>query len=559
MNLFARNRCARVVVWAVILSTLAFLVTDRQQHNGYFNWRTNLWADQAGYYIYSPALFIYGFDASRLPENIAERTGDGFSVNEEGKIITRYTSGVAIMQAPVFLCVHLAARLIGQKQDGFSGIYHWVPSIAAILYSFLGIMLLWHYLKFYFNRKIAFFSILTIYTGTNLLYYAIDATGMSHIYSFFLFSLLLLASKLFFTENQPQKQTIYFLLVSLTSAFIILVRPTNLAFIGLVFLLDISSWKEFLMRLQKVLQIKYILILVCSAFIVFLPQMLYWNYSSGSYFTDSYEGYGFTNWASPQIIPFLFSPNNGLFPYNPVYVLIFASLFYMIWKKNLNGYYILFVFLGLVYVFSSWFIYSFGCGFGSRNFVEYTAVFALPLGILYHDISKRSQWIIILPVIFIMINLKLIYSFDKCFNSGDWDWNEYVYLLKHTKYQEEYQYLSPLVLGSGQEYTPAKRIKVDKVAKVNFRRAVITTSFRTFKQDTEAVVVLQIETGDSIMYWNGIKLVDDTNSQEPGTKIRTKADFGLPRHYSTDAVVSTFIWNIKKDSLHISKMEIYLE
>jgi hypothetical protein len=480
-------------------------------------------------------------------------------VNEHGKIITRYTSGVAIMQAPVFLAVHLTAGLTGQKQDGFSGIYHWVPSIAAVLYSFLGMMLLWHYLKFYFNRKIAFFSILTIYTGTNLLYYTMDATGMSHIYSFFLFALLLLASKRFFTEIKPQKQTIYFLLISLSSAMIILVRPTNLAFIALVFLLDISSWKGFLTRLQKVFQIKYILILLFSLFIVFLPQMLYWKYSSGSYFTDSYEGYGFTNWASPQIIPFLFSPNNGLFPYNPVYFLILASLGYMIWKRNLNGYFILFVFLGLIYVFSSWFIYSFGCGFGSRNFVEYTAVFTLPLGILYQDVSKRSRWIIILPVIFIMINLKLIYSYDKCFNSGDWDWNEYTYLLKNTKYQEEYQYLSPLVLGIGQEYTPAERVRVDQVAKVNFRRAVVTTNFRTFSQNPEAVVVLQIETGDSILYWNGVKLVDETNMKEPGSKIRAKVDFGLPRHYSTDAVISTFIWNIEKDSLHISKMEVYLE
>jgi hypothetical protein len=78
MNLFANNKCTRIVVWAVILSALAFLVADRQQHNGYFNWRTSLWADQAGYYIYSPAFFIYGFDASKLPENIQREQGRDF-------------------------------------------------------------------------------------------------------------------------------------------------------------------------------------------------------------------------------------------------------------------------------------------------------------------------------------------------------------------------------------------------------------------------------------------------------------------------------------------------
>src|SRR5690554_4943446 len=126
------------VIWLLVFMAISFLVFNRHQNTGYFNWRSKLWADQAGYYVYLPAFFIYDFDGNRMPEDIVEKTGDGFSIDDQGKIITRYTTGVAIMQAPFFLAIHSLQGLSGQEQDGFSGIYHYVSSIAAIFYAFMG-------------------------------------------------------------------------------------------------------------------------------------------------------------------------------------------------------------------------------------------------------------------------------------------------------------------------------------------------------------------------------------------------------------------------------------
>lgn len=522
-----------------------------------------MWGDAVGYYVYLPATFIYGFDSSKFPEQITEKTGEGFLINENGKIVTRYTCGVAILQAPVFFVVHIIAGINGHAQDGFSGIYHYVSSIAAVLYAFLGLLLLWIFLRGYFNKQVTILSLLTIFLGTNLMYYTIEATGMSHVYSFFLFSLLLLLSKHFFDETKSSKKTRYFALVALVSSLIVLVRPTNLAFVALVFILDSTSWKDIQTRFIQIFKPVNIIILLLAGFIVFLPQMMYWKYSSGSFFVDSYEGYGFSNWASPNIIKFLFSTNNGLFTYNPIYLVIVFALFFMIIKKQLNGYFILILFLGLIYLFSSWFIFSFGCGFGSRNFVEYTTVFALALGFLYAEFFKRNifKWLIGIPLIvsLVFVNIQLTSAYNKCFVDGDWDWEEYEYLLKLKKYNQTFKFKPKVVLGSKKEFSEPLRIRTDKISDVNFRRAIIEVEAQFFEKVPAANIVFEIRESDSLLYWNGVEIANQISASELGAKTKVKGDFWLPRHYSIDSEMTTYIWNIGKDSLNISRIKFHLE
>lgn len=160
----------------------------RHAHEGTFNWRTALWADQTGYYVYLPAFFIYDFDAKSLPENITERTGKGFSLDRNtGKIQTKYTCGVALLQTPFFLAMHAYHHWKKPHQDGFSGRYHQVPHWAALFYGVLGLLLLYHFLRHYYSGRASFGAIAVLFLGTNLSYYTIDHTGMSHVYSFFLF------------------------------------------------------------------------------------------------------------------------------------------------------------------------------------------------------------------------------------------------------------------------------------------------------------------------------------------------------------------------------------
>lgn len=522
-----------------------------------------MWGDPAGYYVYNPALFIYGFDSRKLPENVVEKTGQGFIINEKGKIVTRYTCGVAMLQAPVFLGIHVFTGLKHDLQDGFSGAYHLVSSISAILYAFFGLILLWKYLRFFFNRVAAFLALMTVFWGTNLLYYTIDATGMSHIYSFFLFSALLVVSKNFFSGNQHKHKKILFFLMALLSALIILIRPTNLAFILLAGILDVTSLKELKNRILSIFSVPNIFILLITFFLIFLPQMIYWKYASGKFITDSYEGYGFSNLSSPKIIEFLFSTNNGLFPYNPVYLFVLISLLFMIIRKQYNGAFILVLSLILIYVFSSWFIFSFGCGFGSRNFVEYTTVFSLSAGYFYQHYLKKIvlRWIFIFPIVIALclVNVKLTRSYNKCFIEGDWNWKEYIYLLQLSKHKENVHFKPALTLNQNEEFSKPLTVNLSDISKVSFRRAIVQADVRVFENNSAANLVFQISTSDSIIYWNSIKLSDQNLQSDPQAIYRYKGDFWLPKNYNIHSQASAFIWNLEKDSLEVSYISIQLE
>ena len=552
------------VVWLLVFIAISFLVFNRHQNTGYFNWRSKMWADQAGYYVYLPSFFLYGMNGGQMPDNIVAKTGDGFSIDEDGKIITRYTAGVAIMQAPFFVAIHALAGLTGQEQDGFSGLYHYVSSVAAIYYAFLGLLLLYIYLMFYFKKSIVILSLLSIFLGTNLLYYTIDATGMSHIYSFFLFALLLLASKLFFAGSTGRRtKNLWFLVIAFTSALIVLLRPTNLVFVALVFLLDTHSRITLIARFRHVFTpVRIIMVMVAFAF-VFLPQMLYWKYASGSYITDSYQGYGFSNWASPQIAKFLFSPNNGMFLYNPLYFLIVLALVIMIRHKKVNGYYIVLTLAGLIYLFSSWFIFSFGCGFGSRNFVEYTTVFTLPLGFLFSKIENEKKIIksgvAVVLVLFIMMNVKLTSAYDKCFVGGDWEFREYTHLLKIRKHSERTLFFRKDLLTEEKEFSKGINVNLKYNTCANYRRAIVSLTAELFEENSEAVVVIAVTAADSTIYWNGYNLSNDYDFNRAGEPQRIKADFSLPRSYTTNSVISSYVWNVGKDSLYISKFKVSLE
>lgn len=101
VNIFSTVK--KLIVWGFITLVLAYLIDKRHENTGTFNWMTSLWSDQAGYYVYLPSLFIYDFNPHLFPEDIESKTGEGFALDfENNKVVTRYPSGIAILQAPFF-------------------------------------------------------------------------------------------------------------------------------------------------------------------------------------------------------------------------------------------------------------------------------------------------------------------------------------------------------------------------------------------------------------------------------------------------------------------------
>lgn len=404
-----------------ILGFFIFLSLNRHSKSGIQNYHSEIWADKAGYYIYLPAFFIYNFQVDGLPAEIDKKTGNGFIVRD-GKIITKYTYGVALLQAPFFIICHGLSKLCNLQDDGFSLIYHKSINIAAVIYSFFSFIFLFNFLIRYLKKKVVIITLACLYIGTNIFYYSVFETGMSHIYSLFLFASYLYLGPI----ANEQKKPIYVFLFGLIIGLIIIVRPINILFLPVYFIFNTFSITDIKNNLKR-----YILIFI-TVFIVLMPQLLYWKYASGSYFQYSYGEERFSNLLHPEVLKLLFSTNNGLFIYCPLLIFFLTGLFILYKHVPRFSICIAVHFIFISFVFSSWHDWTYGCSYGCRPFVEYISIFALPFGFFIEKFilknSLKPLWLTLI-IVFIVYNQKLIFSYDGCWAAGIWDWSELLKLI----------------------------------------------------------------------------------------------------------------------------------
>jgi hypothetical protein len=411
------SRRTAVILLLSFYAFTIFLTLNRHSKSGVFNYHSEIWADAAGYYVYLPLAFIYNFDADKLPHAIDVKTGFGFSISDK-VVKTKYTYGVALLQSPFFFATHLLSNKLGFESNGFSSIYHKMINISAVTYSILGLILLYIFLIDYVSRAVALISIFCIYSGTNLFYYSVFHTGMSHVYSFFLFTCFLVMSKQII---KPNASAIYYALFGLTLGLIIVVRPINILLTPTFFL--INNLRN--IRIKE--KIKGLLIIIATSMMIVIPQFLFWNYSEGKYFTYSYKNEGFTNLFSPKISELWFSTNNGLFIYSPLVLFMFSGLFFL--KEFSFGRKMQFISYVIILsiVFASWHDWGYGCSYGSRPYVEYFSILALPFASFIEQVRIRNVLKYIFGSIIILLityNQKLIFSYDGCWYGGVWDWEE---------------------------------------------------------------------------------------------------------------------------------------
>jgi hypothetical protein len=396
--------------WILAYGVLLFLAFNRHSHDTGFNYHNELWSDKSGYYVYLPATFIYQFDTQQLPENIDSLTGTGFAVRD-GKILTKYPMGVAILQLPFFLSSHVVATVGDYDSNGFSLPYQKMTLVAAVTYFVIALRLLWPWLLSFAGSRWAAGGLTFIVLGTNLVYYVVFESGLSHVYSFFLFSILI------YQMHRNVKLGWIILVLSLT----ISVRYTNaLVLLPLYFL----RTDQFRFRLQKTDLLPIVL-----AGIPFLLQLLYNQYAFNSTSLDSYQDEGFLYWMKPKVGVVWFAPENGLFLYTPFWLVLIYSQFRRLSaplsRSNLT------VFGILTLLYASWWSPELGCAFSHRGFTEYLPFFLPGFLTLRTRLRPSGKTVLLgLSVLFTLYTLKLIFSYDYCFHGTDaWDWDFYIRLL----------------------------------------------------------------------------------------------------------------------------------
>ena len=384
-------------------------------------------SDKSIYYVYLPATFIYGWDVRRFPPH-CDTIYKGFILDyKTGKVVNKMTCGVALLWTPFFLATHAVATLFHLHPDGFSDPYQKMAVVPPVFFLVLGLFFLRRFLACYFSPPVVFGCILLILAGTNLYYYGLAEGLMSHVHSFFLFSLYLFLLKKFFNSEQPSFPL--FCGISVVVALAVLVRPTNLVILPWFFFLDAGSLKEAYGRFRRFANYRYVVSFIVISFLVFLPQLVYWKYVSGSFLHYSYGKEGFFYWKDPVILPLFFSPFNGLFLYNPLVLFFVAGFILMIFHRKANGLLLLVTFLLVTYMSGSWHMWFFGGSYGSRPFVEYYAILSLGFGYILTAAGRLKNLFLrslvcLIMIVFSYYNLRLIYH-NCWYTSSVWAWDDF--------------------------------------------------------------------------------------------------------------------------------------
>lgn len=385
-------------------------------------YKSTMWADASGYYMYLPATILYQWDFNRMPSGMDTLTGNGFSLQRENqKIFTKYTSGISYLQLPFFLLAHLYTRLSGGLADGFSQPYVNSLLFAGVFYLILGLFFLHAVLVRFFPKLISVVSCIALVLCTNLYFYGIEHPGLTHVYSF-----CLISAALYLIVYNNRK--VYLFLIPIC-ALLFLIRPTNVLAIGMIAaFFGFYSGKTML----KHFTISNVVSGIATAVILILPQLFYWKYVSGNWLMYSYENEGFIYYASPKIMEVLFAASNGFFPYAPIFIFALIGFAY---KPISKGFTIAFfvLFAAILYLNASWWSWPFGCAYGARAFIEYYPFLAIGLATFLYKYAFTVNWkkytSIFVLVLLMAYNILLIYSYDDCFYGGTWDYNEILRLL----------------------------------------------------------------------------------------------------------------------------------
>lgn len=333
--------------------------------------------DMTAYYAYLPAVFVED-DITLNSEESRQSKFYWWTVEataKEGRII-RMTMGVSYLHLPFFLIAHTTANLAGYEATGFNSYYFIWILIGTLFYVFCGFLILRKLLLHFFNDKIALLAILLVGCATNLLYYTIYEGPMSHAYSFFLVnSLLWLTVK--WHQNPKWQNTV---LLGLVAGVITLIRPTNILILLVPILYNVFSKESFRQKISLVSKHWYFVLLAAfCAFLVGLPQLLYWKYLSGKWLFYSYndEGFFFNN---PHIYYGLLSYRKGWLVYTPAMVLALAGIVFFTRKYIKQWAWALYILTPIyIYIVYSWWTWWYGGGFGSRPMIDIYGLLALPL------------------------------------------------------------------------------------------------------------------------------------------------------------------------------------
>ncbi|HEY9114896.1 MAG TPA: hypothetical protein VIN10_09345, partial [Bacteroidales bacterium] len=334
----------------------------------------------------------------------------------EGKMLIKYTSGIAILTLPFFLLAHFLAPLFGFPADGLSMPYQLSMTVGGLIYTFIGLFYFKKILEHFFEKNIALLVLLLVFFGTNYLQIvAFDGTLLAHNFLFTFYAILI-----YYTIKWEENQSAFSAkMIALSFGFISLMRPTEAVSILIPLLYNVYDWKSLKAKIQLVRKnIQQLKMVIFIVFIIWLPQILYWKMVSGHYFFYSYQNAGEgLDFLSPHTMNFLFSFRKGWLVYTPLMVFSIIG-FVFLFKKNRPLFYALFIFTVVnIYVISSWTCWWYAGGsFSARAIIPAYTVLAFPLGYFLIWVKQKGKVftsiISVIILLLVVLNLFQTWQFE---------------------------------------------------------------------------------------------------------------------------------------------------
>ncbi len=387
--------------------------------NAYHVFKNERWAtlsvvkhDVSSYYSYLPAAFIYhdlsfSFVVS-LPGEIREKISTPVKANH--MIVQKMTMGIAILLIPFFYMAHLYSIANGLPATGYTSVYEFSISMAALFYFFIGFLILRKIALRFFDENVVSLLLVISALATNLFYYTTYDSGMSHVYSFCSFSIFLWLTILWH-ERMSFKLSI---LVGLVLGMIILIRPTDCVVFVFFILYQVSDVKSFVKKMRLLFsKTNQILVIGVGVFIPVFFQLAYWKFSSGHWIYYSYDGEHFY-FNNPHLWEGLFGFRKGFFIYTPVMFFLLPGILCAVKTKKDFGIALLVFFFVNTYVIFSWWCWWYGGSFGSRPMVNSLPLYLLPLGLIVSEVLSKGLWIrvtvLLLITFFCWLNIHQTYQ-----------------------------------------------------------------------------------------------------------------------------------------------------
>lgn len=416
-----RNFFRKNWFFLALFSLLTFLLFSNKSWDSPYH--RVIIGDAKAYYAYLPAVFIYHDATFSFQDKIEKKyyPVDGslqknyMNPLENGRKVNKTFPGLAVLYAPFFFLAWIFSAVFGFSTDGYSPPFQYAIALSHIVYFVLALRILYSILcRFELKKATRYFILFALTFGTNCWYYLVYDFSVGHIHAFFLVSLI----TWFFIKWLETREIKFISYTLIFLALLAILRPTSVLIVLfiplLIYIKDSNLKTEFKSIFGHIKKLSFALI---GVGLIFLIPLLLWKWQTGNWFVYSYSNERFY-FSKPHLFEFLFSIKKGWLFWSPV---IFLSLIFILirFKKETQKIVLstILPILLITYIFSCWWIWTFGMGFGQRPMIEFLPFILIAFTFLFQTIKRKISFAIVF-IPFIGLSVLQGYQFGNFIHFG---------------------------------------------------------------------------------------------------------------------------------------------